>query len=164
MTWVHDSIYAAGGDYLPSAWAEFQRQTGVRTVIHLREEHPDRFSPPFPSVFLWLAVVDEASLTHDDLLLAARVMDESVRGGGRVLLHCHRGMQRTRPLYAAYRVYNGKSVRAAIREVEERPWVKPYRGGQERMERFAAWLAARSQSPEVGSLRSKAGGNVVPSD
>lgn len=143
MPWVHDSIYAAGGDHLPETWTEFQHQTGILAVVHLREGRPDRFSSPLPDGFLWLNVAKEDQLTDQQLWLAARFVDDALGAGARVLLHGHYGMQRTRPLYAAYRILKGKSLPATLREVEQRPWLKPYRGGAERLARFAEWIGTQ---------------------
>jgi hypothetical protein len=44
----------------------------------------------------------------------------------RVLLHSNRGRHRVRWIVVAYLILAGRSVRGAIREVEERPWLAPY--------------------------------------
>jgi hypothetical protein len=45
-----------------------------------------------------------------------------------VLLHAPKGVHRTRPLVAAHLVLQGKTVARVLREMEQRPWLPPYKG------------------------------------
>ena len=137
MTWVNDHLFVAGGDLIAETWADFQNQTGITVVVSLRAEGPENFGPPLPLAYLWLPADDAEELSLDGWRLGAQFIEAAVTLNRRVLLHCRLGLHRVRPLFAAYLVHTGKSVRAALREVEERPWMKPYRGDPERLEEFA---------------------------
>lgn len=137
MTWVTDHLFVSGGDLIAETWADFQNQTGITVVVSLRADGPDTFGPPFPLAYLWLPADDAEELTLDAWRMGAQFIDAAVRMNRRLLLHCRLGLHRVRPLFAAYLIHTGKSVKATLREVEERPWMKPYRGQAARLEEFA---------------------------
>ncbi len=137
VSWVTAQVFAGGGDIIPENWAEFQAQTGVAVVVSLRAGSPDAFSPPPPLAHLWLPADDSEALTEAQWLLAAQTVDTAVRAGQRALLHCRLGMHRLRPLFAAYLIYAGQTPKAALREVEKKPWLKPYTGDPARLAEFA---------------------------
>lgn len=137
MSWVAEGVFAGGGDVIPDTWAEFQGRTGIAVVVSLRAARPDDFSPPPPLAHLWLPGEDAEQLSLDQWLLAAQVVDTAVRAGRRALLHCRLGLHRLRPLFAAYLIYTGQTARAALREVEKKPWLKPYAGDPVRLDEFA---------------------------
>lgn len=132
-----ERIFAGGGDIIPDSWADFRQQTGVAVVVSLRAEGPDLFCPPAPLAHLWLPGEDGERLSLDQWLLAARTVETAVQAGQRVLLHCRLGLHRLRPLFAAYLIYSGQTAKAALREVEKKPWLKPYTGDPARLEEFA---------------------------
>ncbi len=126
MTWVHDRIFAAGGGHIPETWASFADQTGVTAVLHLSPVRPARFLGPAPEAFLWLDVADEFQVDLEERNLAARFVHDCLGAGRRLLIHSSLGRQRTRWVYVAYAISVGGSVRATLRQVEERPWLSPY--------------------------------------
>lgn len=143
MTWVHPQIFAAGGNHIPSAWADFADQTGVTAVLALAPGRPAAFEGPPPERFLWMGVDEEAQATPDDRLLAALFLDQCVREGRKVLLHAERTRHRTRWAYVAYRLFAGRSLRAALREAAERPWLAPYPTDEEAWQAFCSMLPSR---------------------
>jgi hypothetical protein len=143
VTWVHDRIFAAGGEHIPSNWASFCDQTGVSAVLHLAPEGPSRFEGPPAESFLWLDVVDEAQVDLASCLLAARFLHECTRGSRSALLHCSLGRHKTRWAFVAYRIYTGRSVRVALREAAERPWLSPYLTDDKKWVDFAASVKSR---------------------
>lgn len=145
MTWVSDHVFVAGGDVIPSGWDEFQRQTGISVVVSLRADGPDTFSPPPPLAYLWLPGDDAEGLTLDHWLIGAQFLDAAVKLNRRALLHCRLGLHRTRALFAAYLVYSGKSPKAALREVKQKPWMKPYTVDATRLEELARRLAGEAR-------------------
>jgi hypothetical protein len=54
-----------------------------------------------------------------------------------VLLHSARGRHRTRWAFVAYCILSGVSVRAALRQAAEQPWLSPYHTDRESWEAFA---------------------------
>lgn len=144
MTWVQDGIYAAGGEHLPSTWAEFSDQTGIGAVLHLSPVRPAVFRGPAPEVFLWLPIEDENQAAADDRLLAGRFIAGCRERGLRVLLHSSLGRHRTRWAYVAYEICTGARLRTALRRAASRPWLGPYHTDEAAWEAFVQ-LAAESQ-------------------
>ena len=128
MTWATDHIFVAGGDFVVNSWREFQNQAGVRAVITVSTEKPGEFISPLPWAALWLPVEDEGAYTLDQLQLGALFIEAALAAGHKVLLHSPKGVHRTRPLVAAHLVSRGKSIARVIREMEQKPWLPPYRG------------------------------------
>lgn len=126
MTWVHDQIYAAGGEHIPNNWQTFADQTGISAIIHLRNMAPVQFRGLRAQAFLWLNLDDESQATVNDRLLVAQFLEMCLQNELRVLLHSNHGRHRVRWIVVAYLILAGRSVRGAIREVEERPWLAPY--------------------------------------
>jgi hypothetical protein len=137
MGWVHGSIFAGGGGHIPATWAEFAARTGVSAVLHLRPGRPAVFHGMVPEAFLWLDIDGEEGATLEDRWAAASFIDCNVGMGRRVLLHSSVGRHRTRWAFVAYRILCGQSVRAALREAAERPWLAPYSTDVDTWQAFA---------------------------
>ena len=142
MTWVTDSIFVAGGDYVRESWSDFQAQAGVSAVITVSGEGPVAYRDPLPWAALWLPVDDEALYRLDQLALGVRFIQAALAGKRKVLLHGPKGVHRTRPLLAALLLAEGKSLLRVLRTVEEKPWLPPYQGDRAVLEQLAARLAA----------------------
>jgi hypothetical protein len=140
LTWVHDQIYVAGGDHIPSTWASFVDQTGISAVLHLRPEKPSAFRGPIPESFLWLDLADESQAGLGERWLAALFIGENLEKGLRILLHSSLRLHRVRWTYVSYLIWRGGSVRASLREVEKKPWLAPYRTEQEIWENFKQYV------------------------
>jgi hypothetical protein len=138
VTWVHDRIFAGGGESLPATWGAFADQTGVTAVLHLRPGKPALFHGPPPRSFLWLDLESEAEVDDRTRWLAGRFLADCLAGGQAVLLHSSLGRHRGRWAYVAYRILMGRSASAALREAAERPWLGPYRTDVAAWESFAA--------------------------
>lgn len=147
MTWVDENIYAAGGMHIPSNWGAFADQTGVTGVLHLAPDRAAKFIGSSPKVFLWLNVADESQAASSERLLAGRFLFECVAEGRRVLLHSSLGRHRTRWAFVAYLLIAGSSVRAALRQAADLPWLSPYHTDTAAWEAFAETLRALSLRP-----------------
>jgi hypothetical protein len=137
MTWATDDLFVAGGDFVSEFWADFQAQSGVTAVIVVTPERPGPYLDPAPWAALWLPVADEAEYTPEHLRLGVNFIETAVDAGRKLLLHGPHGVHRTRPLVAAHLIARGKSVARAVREVEQKPWLPPYKGRVETLEQFA---------------------------
>ncbi|OGO66923.1 MAG: hypothetical protein A2Z37_05785 [Chloroflexi bacterium RBG_19FT_COMBO_62_14] len=144
MTWVQDGIFAAGGEHLPSKWAEFSDQTGIRAVLHLRPGRPATFQGPPPVRLLWLGIENEAQASSDDRLLAGRFVADCLREGLSVVLHSSLGRHRTRWAYVAYEICVGRQVRYALRRAADRPWLAPYHTDEAVWQRLAETIASEA--------------------
>ena len=151
MTWVHDRIFAAGGSHIPATWEQFSGQTRVTAVVHLNPVEPQRFVGPSPEAFLWLALEDESEADLESRWLAGHFVQLQLAKGRSVLLHSGEGRHRTRWVFVAYLLLEGKSWRAALRQAEQTPWLAPYHTDHERWRSFVSWLESDAMSAAVGS-------------
>lgn len=126
MTWVHDQIFAAGGDHIPNTWGSFADQTGISVVIHLSGGKPANFNGPSPTGFLWLDIDEETNAPVEARLLAGRFLLECVEADQQVLIHSSQGRHRTRWVYVAFRLTSGARLRPTLRKAGEAPWMSPY--------------------------------------
>ena len=150
MPWVTDSIFVAGGDYVREFWSDFQSQSGVSAVITVSADGPLAYLNPLPWAVLWLPVEDEAAYRLDQLALGVRFIQDALAGGRKLLLHGPKGVHRARPLLAGHLLAEGKSLARAVRTVEEKPWLPPYKGDRAVLEQLAAALAAGGQPAGAG--------------
>ena len=141
MTWVTDSIFVAGGDFVREYWTDFQSQAQVTAVVTVSAEGPVAYLNPLPWAALWLPVDDEAGYTLEQLELGVDFIQTALAGGRKVLLHGPKGVHRTRPLVAGHLLAEGKSLARAVRSVEEKPWLPPYKGDLGMLEQLAARLS-----------------------
>ncbi len=137
MTWVTDQIFVAGGEFVLEGWVDFQHQTGVTAIITVAAEKPGLFGPPTPWAWLWLPVAEEAAYTLAYLRLGVNFITAALDANQPLLLHGPHGMHRTRPLVAAHLLATGKSLARVRREIEQRPWLPPYKGDPALLEAFA---------------------------
>lgn len=144
MTWVHERIFAAGGSHIPHTWAEFSDQTGVNAIVHLNPSAPLDFSGSPPEAFLWLSMQEETEADLSCRWLAGHFVQRQLREGRSVLLHCRAGRHRTRWVFVAYLLLQGKSWRAALRQAEQRPWLAPYHTDPAVWRAFADWLEVKA--------------------
>jgi hypothetical protein len=149
LTWVHDHIFAAGGDHIPRTWRSFAGQTGIGAVLHMRPEQPAAFLGPPPECFLWFNVEDESQVGMQERWMAGRFLEKMLAQGRRVLLHSSLGRHRTRWAFVAYGICSGRLVRAVLRQAAEPPWLSPYHTDETAWENFAAFV--RSQGAGLKS-------------
>lgn len=155
MTWIHDQIYAAGGDHLPKNWASFVDQTGIPAVLHLHSVRPANFIGLAPASFLWMKLEGEEEAGIEERWLAAQFIGEHLRKGCSVLIHSSHRLHRIRWAYVAYLIWSGKSVRASLKQVEQKPWLAPYHTNRKEWQEYKEFIAARRRET---SLRAEDGG------
>jgi hypothetical protein len=144
MTWIHDQIYAAGGNHIPSTWDSFADQTGISAVLHINPDSPERFTGCLPVQFLWVNVAEESQAELNERILAADYLQTCISAGLCVLLHSSLGLHRTRWAYVAYSIAAGRSVKTVLRTAAEPPWLAPYNTDREAWEEFAAVCRGKS--------------------
>lgn len=137
MTWATDEIFVAGGEFVTENWREFQAQAGVSAIVTVSAGQPGAFADPLPWALLWLPVDDEPGYTLEQLRLGVQFIDAALAAGRKVLLHGVKGVHRTRPLVAAHLIASGKSLARVLREMEQKPWLPPYKGDVTLLEQMA---------------------------
>ena len=125
------------------------RDLGVTTVINLRME-PDavktderRIVEELGMKYVGIPVEDGNFFTRSRTIPEGairtffKILDDTVREGGTLFIHCHRGADRTGAMVAFYRIarQGWETVRAEreARDVGMRSW---YRGLQQQIRRF----------------------------
>jgi len=101
---------------------EVLRQLGVHLIINMRLErrpHPDRHKSPIP--VLWLPTIDSPFFPIPLRLLkkGAIVALETIRQGGKVYVHCAKGIHRGVAMGAAILIALGHPLDEAIQLIVE---------------------------------------------
>jgi hypothetical protein len=157
LTWIQDGIYAAGGEHLPKNWASFIEQTGITAVFHLRALSSASFIGPAPTSFLWINLEGEAGAGLEERRLAATFIAENLKMQRRVLLHCSHRRHRIRWAYMAYLIWSGKSIKASLTQVQQKPWLAPYHTDMKIWQEFKEFIAADRNGK---SLQKENGGEL----
>jgi len=140
VAWVNESIFAAGGEHIPKTWGEFAEMTGITAIIHLAQGTPSRFEGPEPPRFLWLQATEEEQANLQMRFQAGMFVQECIQEGRKTLLHCTISRHRTRWVYVAYGLVDGRKLSTVLREAAERPWLAPYRTDEAKWQEFVTWL------------------------
>jgi dual specificity MAP kinase phosphatase len=93
---------------------------GVSVVVSLQAERHDEeaFRAHQPIGYLRLPTQDHTAPTIGQLRMGAAFIDEAVRAGKTVLVHCHAGVGRSALLCTCYLVYAGMAPDEAWRTVQ----------------------------------------------
>jgi protein-tyrosine phosphatase len=118
LIWITEQIAVSGTTISPGDWLELHETEGVTAILNLRSESQDDFTSPPPVAYLWLPVEDFTTPAMEQMLIGSEFIDTAVKCGERVLIHCRLGIGRSPTMAAAYLVWTGMSVDAAIRQVE----------------------------------------------
>jgi hypothetical protein len=143
LTWVHNNIYAAGGEHIPRDWAAFRDQTGISAILHLSPDQPVVFEGLSPIAYLWMSIDRELNADLLDRWTAGSFLQTCIAADQRVVIHSIMGRHRVRWVYVSYLIMSGKSVKGAISEVEEKPWLTPYHTELEIWQKFSTYVKAR---------------------
>jgi protein-tyrosine phosphatase len=102
-------------------WRQLVEQ-GVSVVVSLQAERYDDavFGSLQPSGYLRLPTHDHTAPTLAQLRMGAAFIDEAIRAGKMVLVHCHAGVGRSTLLCTCYLVYTGMDADEAWQTVKER--------------------------------------------
>lgn len=141
LTWIVERQVAAMAMPWPEDVATLPR-LGIEGVLSLTEYVPEGL--PAPGLeHLHVPVRDFTAPSPAQLAEAVAFMDEVLRGGGAVAVHCGAGLGRTGTVIAAWFVRQGWKPGDAIREVRRRRPGSVETGEQEAaVARFAQTLNA----------------------
>ena len=117
------------GGYLAARDIGTLRRGGVTHLLSLREERPEE-NEGFESLHLPMSDSGDSSLS-EVATSAARFIDTARDAGGRVLVFCDLGVNRTAAVIAGYLILKGWTAEAAIERVSQaRPVIsiiEPYK-------------------------------------
>ncbi len=125
---------------------------GVSVVVSLQAERHDEavFGNLQPDGYLRLPTTDFSPPTVAQLRMGAAFVDEAIRAGKIVLIHCHAGIGRSAMQCSAYLIYSGMDIDEAWQLLaSKRPIVYLNQRQRARLEEFAAMLAAERTATSV---------------
>lgn len=127
-------------------------EQGVSVVVSLQAERHDEnaFGDLQPDGYLRLPTTDFSPPTLSQLRMGAAFIDEAVRAGKTVLIHCHAGVGRSALQCASYLVYAGMNIDEAWELLRsKRPIVYLNERQRARLEHFAEVIAAERAATVV---------------
>ncbi len=144
MSWVTDSL-AVGGRVRPVDIRALAR-VGVTAVVDTRAEYCDDEQAMVKEhiELLHLPTRDTHPMTIEQLMEGSAWVSESMRRGGRVLIHCEHGVGRSVLLTCAVLVYDGMQAQDALELVKQKRWqASPNHRQVVRLREFEAACDAR---------------------
>lgn len=89
---------------------------GITADISLEEE---RLDAPFGvKYFLWLPVKDDTAPSQDQLRVGVNFIDDLVKAGEKIYIHCAKGHGRAPTLAASYFITEGMEVDEAVEKIK----------------------------------------------
>jgi protein-tyrosine phosphatase len=119
MPWITDHVIIAGAGISHETWQELKAYN-IEAVLNMRAEYQDNFTAPLPKAYLWIPVEDHTSPLPGQLLMGAQFIDNSVKSGYKVLVHCKMGIHRSATMVVAYLIFTGSSKDEAIWRLAEK--------------------------------------------
>jgi protein-tyrosine phosphatase len=154
MSWVTDQL-AVGGRIRPEdirTLALF----GVTHVVDTRSEYCDDVEALLAEniTLLYLPTPDTYPLSVEQLQQGAVWVQERIKSGGRVLIHCEHGVGRSVLLTCVVLVYSGMSAHSALQLVQGKRWqAAPNQRQISRLKEFErVRIEAGNSTHESGSL------------
>jgi protein-tyrosine phosphatase len=147
LSWVTPHL-AVGGRVHPDDIHHLAR-LGVTQVVDTRSEHSDDAEALKQEQIdlLYLPTPDTHPLTLDQLTEGAAWVNDRIKDGGRVLIHCEHGVGRSVLLTSAVLVQDGMHARDALALVQQKRWqAAPNHKQVERLREFEELVRSRSRS------------------
>jgi dual specificity MAP kinase phosphatase len=140
--WITPSILLGGQPAL-SVWPRLIAR-GITGVVNLRKEYDYANGISALSLrYLYLPTIDNKAPSQEHLWAGVRFMEEEIRRGGKVYIHCWEGLGRSPTLVAAYLVNNGMTPKEAWDAIlKVRPFIRPTQLQRDRLDEFAAEIIA----------------------
>jgi len=122
MTWINTHL--AVGGRIHSEDIKALAAAGVTHVVDTRSEHCDDAEALAKEhiELLHLPTDDTRPLTIEQMLQGAQWVQERMKQGGRVLIHCEHGVGRSVQLTSAVLIYNGMHAQDALQLVQQKRW------------------------------------------
>ncbi len=143
MSWVTDNL--ALGGRIHSTDIKALARTGITYVVDTRSEYcDDALALAKEHIeLLHLPTADTKPLTIEQMMQGARWVNERMKRGGRVLIHCEHGVGRSALLTCAVLVYDGMHAQDALMLVQQKRWqAAPNHKQIERLREFEAALSS----------------------
>ncbi|GAB4514612.1 MAG: hypothetical protein OHK0046_16970 [Anaerolineae bacterium] len=123
---------------------------GVVGIINMRAEHDYAEQADLLDLkYIYLPTIDQSAPSLKDLWRGIAFIDESVKEGGSVYIHCWEGLGRGPTMAAAYFVSQGASPTEAWQKIREtRPFIRPTKEQMEQLIELEAQVKARATAPQ----------------
>ncbi len=147
------SQLVVGGFIDAGDWEQLVEQ-GVSVVVSLQGERHDEdaFRDLQPDGYLRLPTLDHTAPTLAQLRMGAAFIDEAVRAGKTVLVHCHAGVGRSTLLCTCYLIYAGMDLEEAWQTVRAKRTIAFLNQSQQAaLREFAAVLAHQRSATVVSA-------------
>jgi dual specificity MAP kinase phosphatase len=142
---ITDQLYV-GGFIDVHDWAALY-EVGVTVDVNLQAEREDRFGAFPPDGYLRLPTLDHGVPDPEALERGVAYVQEALRAGRKVLIHCHAGMGRSALLCTAVLVAEGNSTDEAWRIVKsKRRIANLHRWQRAALEEFARGWSQRRKA------------------
>ena len=122
MSWITHELAVGGRVRYEDIYA--LARAGITHVVDTRAEHHDDAQALAREhiELLYLPTPDTYPLSVEQLLQGASWVQERIKKGGRVLIHCEHGVGRSVLLACAVLVYGGMKAQDALNLVQEKRW------------------------------------------
>jgi len=147
MSWVTDQL-AVGGRVHPQDIKALSR-AGLTHVVDTRSEYSDdvELMAKERIELLHLPTPDTYPLSVEQLMQGAAWVNERIKQGGRVLIHCEHGVGRSVLLACAVLVYDGMHAQDALQLIQEKRWqASPNHRQVQRLREFEAAIVAQRRA------------------
>jgi len=119
---ITDHIFL--GPYHAAQNLQYRNEYGITHILNCT---PDALEGLQDIQVRQMNIHDGESIPPDLVRFAVRTIDEVVKDGGKILVHCHAGISRSPSLVCAYFMYKGHSWDEALAFVRsKRPQVFPH--------------------------------------
>ena len=126
---VTESLYV-GPQYRASGKRALLRE-GITHVVNLRSEFDDKahgltLAGDDSTHYCYLPTVDDHPISDDHIVRGIAFIDNAIKDGGRVYIHCSAGVGRAPSLAAAYLISRGYNTLDALALIAKaRPFIRP---------------------------------------
>lgn len=125
-----------GPQFKQRGWKRLQRW-GITAVVNLRRERDDLSLGVEIPHYLYLPTTDDDAPALEDLARGVAFIEEQIRGGGKVYIHCGAGVGRAPTMAAAYLIAGGDTPEQAMVRIRRvRRFIRPTHGQIEQLQRF----------------------------
>ncbi len=132
-----------GGQYTKRGFQRILSQ-GFTAVVNMRETsiHKIIEDQPLGIHYLHLPTVDQTAPSLEDLIRGVRFIDQEIKAGGKVYVHCRAGEGRGPTMAAAYLIFTGLTLEDAVDSVRQvRSFIRPTAVQLDRLKELEKYLA-----------------------
>ncbi len=114
---ITDQIYL-GNNMCCGLHFKSLQDLGISADVDLEETQLEK--PEGIEVYLWLPVKDHTAPNQDQLEVGTKVINDMVKAGKKVYVHCKNGHGRAPTMVAAYLVRQGKTPTEAVEFIKQK--------------------------------------------